>query len=244
MDRRRFILSSSAVAGTLALPVKSYTLSGVSDNLVAAKLKDKAAGNTRLSAKEITKLGIKRPLKQVTAPGDHTVSFPLNIRIARQYQQSVYLWFETESVIRIYDQLGNEQSSIPLPASMSLLKDFALDAQGNIFILGTGQHQITWLSEQGDILGTIGHFGTDSAEQLNGPASLTVDQQDRIHVLNAGSRTIKVFKNNGVYLFEYGQSRWGKQRKLLAIDGTENISASGGMMRDSRWHFSPAGQMQ
>ncbi|WP_281560783.1 hypothetical protein [Thalassomonas sp. RHCl1] len=238
MDRRRFIVTGSAVAGTLALPVKSFAMSEVSKGLT------KATDSSRLPADRLTSLGIQAPLKQVTAPGGHDVSFPLKMRIARQYRQKIYVWFETEPVIRVYDLTGNEQSPVSLPASMGVVKDFALDSQDNIFILDAGQHQITWLSPQGDILAYIGGFGMDLAEQLNGPASLTLDSKDHLHVLNAGSRTIKVYKNNGVFLFEYGQSRWGKQRKLLSLDGSETISASGGMMKDSRWHFSPSGQMQ
>ncbi|WDE05955.1 hypothetical protein SG34_003220 [Thalassomonas viridans] len=244
MDRRQFILSGSAVAGSLAIPMQSFAMSDISGDLFAAKVKDTAAGNSRLSASKIARLGIQAPLKQVTAPGGHDVSFPLTMRIARQYQENIYVWFETESVIRTYDQQGNEQNTIALPDSVSLIKDFALDSMGNIFILNGGQHQITWLSHQGDILGYIGDFGIDLAEQLNGPTSLTLDSSDQLHVLNAGSRTVKVYKNNGVFLFEYGQPRWGKQRQLLSLDGKETISASGGMMRDNRWHFTPSGQIQ
>ncbi|WDD98528.1 hypothetical protein [Thalassomonas actiniarum] len=238
MDRRRFIVTSSAVAGTLALPVKSFAMAEASKGL------NKVPDNSRLPTSKLTSLGIQAPLKQVTAPGGHDVSFPLKMRVARQYRQKIYVWFETEPMIRVYDLAGNEQSPVSLPDSVGILKDFALDSMDNIFILSAGQHQITWLGPQGDMLGYIGDFGMDLAEQLNGPASLTLDSEDHLHVLNAGSRTIKVYKNNGVFLFEYGQSRWGKERKLLSLDGTDTISASGGIMKDSRWHFSPSGQMQ
>ncbi|WP_143764325.1 NHL repeat-containing protein [Cognaticolwellia mytili] len=244
MDRRKFIISGSAIASTLAIPMSSYAKSEIAGDLFTKKAAKKSAGKTRLSAVNIRKLGIKAPLKQVIAPGGQTVQFPLNMRIARQYQSTIYVWFETEPAIRIYDQNGVETGAITLPESMSSLKDFALDTMGNIFILAVGEQQVSWISAQGDILGTVGEFGIDLADQLNGATSLTIDAQDRLHVLNTGSRTIKVFKNNGVYLFEYGQSRWGKERKLLTIDGTQGISASGGMMRDSLWHFSLLGQLQ
>jgi len=255
MERRQFLISSSVLATSLGMSLETMAASAFTEKTSSTKaLRVKSdssyktltaqAGISRLSSEDIHNLGIKAPIKHTSSPQGVVASFELKLRIARQYQQGIYLWFDTEKQIRVYDEYGFEQKSIPLPVSVSAIKDFALDSYGNLFILPKGQHNILWISGQGDELGVIGGFGTEMAEQLNGPRSLTVDNQDRLHVLDGGSRTVKVFKNNGVFLYEYGQSRWHNQRRLHSLDGRERIAIKGGMMQDSLWQFSQTGKLQ
>ena len=167
--------------------------------------------------------------------------YPCKRRLFCQYNESVYVWFETESLLRVYSQNGEALSQVQLPTSS--LRDFALDSSGYIYLLESGKHEITWISAQGDILGTIGSFGLDMSEQLNGPRSLTVDSQGNVHVLNSGSRTVKVFNAQGVFLNEYGQSRWLNERQLHSVDGESLITVSGGSMQNNHWQFSLDGQL-
>jgi len=255
MERRQFLISSSVLATSLGMSLETIATSTFSEITSSAKTLrvtsnsaykslTAQASTSRLSAIDIKKLNIKAPIKHTSSPEGVAVSFPLKLRIARQYEKKIFLWFDTEAVIRVYDEYAFELNSIPLPQSVHSLNDFALDSKGNLFILAQGQHQIIWLSKQGDELGVIGEFGIELPEQLNGALSMTLDNEDQLHVLNAGTSTIKVYKNNGVFLFEYGQSRWQKQRRLHSVDGKETIAIKGGMMKDNLWQFSLSGELQ
>ena len=230
MDRRQFLTSSSLLLGATSFSGLSW-----------ANLNSSDSGNSRVSKAQFSALNIPSPIAHIQAPGGQNVAVPMQAQIIRQYNESVYVWFETESLLRVYSQNGEALSQVQLPTSS--LRDFALDSSGYIYLLESGKHEITWISAQGDILGTIGSFGLDMSEQLNAPLSLTVDSQGNVHVLNSGSRTVKVFSTQGVFLNEYGQSRWFNERQLHSVDGESLITVSGGGMQNNHWQFSLDGQL-
>ena len=230
MDRRQFLTSSSLVLGATSFSGLSWASLNTSDS-----------GNSRISKAQFSALNIPSPIAHIQAPGGQSVAVPMQAQIIRQYNESVYVWFETESLLREYSQNGEALSQIQLPTNS--LKDFAMDSSGYIYLLQSGKHEITWMNTQGDILGTIGSPGIDMPEQLNGPRSLTVDSHDNVHVLTSGSRTVKVFNTQGVFLNEYGQSRWLNERQLRSVDGESLITVSGGSMQNNSWQFSLDGQL-
>lgn len=230
MDRRQFLTSSSLVLGATSFSGLSWASLDTSDS-----------GNSRISKAQFSALNIPSPIAHIQAPGGQSVAVPMQAQIIRQYNESVYVWFETESLLLEYSQNGEALSQIQLPTNS--LKDFAMDSSGYIYLLQSGKHEITWMNIQGDILGSIGGFGLDMPEQLNGPLSLTVDSHDNVHVLTSGSRTVKVFNAQGVFLNEYGQSRWLNERQLRSVDGESLITVSGGSMQNNSWQFSLDGQL-
>lgn len=234
MDRRQFITSSSMILGITGI-------SGASWAKIEAP--NQASGETRLTKEYLSSLGISPQITHIIAPGGQSVAVPLQARIIRQFDGYIYTWSETERLIRVYDETGNASLHINLPGQFGALKDFTLDSNGNIYAISSGQNYVTWLDNQGYVLGTIGAAGIDLPEQLNGPVSLTMDSFENLHVLNAGTKTIKVFSTSGAYLYEYGQSRWLKARSIQSIDGTEKIIVKGGLHQDNIWQFSPAGKL-
>lgn len=230
MDRRQFLTSSSLLLGATSFSGLSWANLNASDS-----------GNSRISKTQFAELDIPSPIAHIQAPNGQTVAVPLQAQVIRQYNEAVYVWFETENLLRVYNQSGEALSQVQLPTDS--LKDFTLDNSGYIYLLESGKHEITWINAQGDILGTIGSFGYQAPEQLNGPRSLTVDSHNSVHVLNAGTRTVKVFSAQGAYLYEYGQSRWFNERRLHSIDGESMITVSGGSMQNSSWQFSLDGQL-
>lgn len=230
MDRRQFLTSSSLLLGATSFSGLSWANLNTSDS-----------GNSRISKAQFSELNIPSPIAHIQAPDGQSVAVPLQAQIIRQYNESIYVWFETENLLRVYSQNGEALSQVQLPTDS--LKDFALDSSGYIYLLESGKHEITWMNAQGDILGSIGSFGIDMPEQLNGPRSLSVDSHGNVHVLNTGTRTVKVFNTQGVYLNEYGQSRWFNERQLHNVDGESLITVSGGSMQSNNWQFSLDGQL-
>lgn len=232
MDRRQFLFSGTTAAAMVSVP--TLTLSGIA---LAS-----GTDTSRLNDAELNSLNLSHRYIEVLSADGGTMSVPMQARVARRYNDQVYVWFDTDHAIRVFDLSGTAVGEIPLTQS-GLLKDFGLDSYGNIFVLYSGIHAIQWLDYQGNLLGSIGQFGMDSPEMLNGPVSLTVDAQDNLHVLNAGTRSVKVFTANGVYLRDYGQSRWLSERRLSSIDGLNQIRVTGGMENKNHWLFSLDGRL-
>ncbi|MFO6424108.1 hypothetical protein [Motilimonas sp. KMU-193] len=230
MKRRDFICSGMAAVSVAGVAPMSLSVAAVTN-----------PGYSRLSRQEARNLGIS-PYTQVVLGADG-FGVPLDIepRIVRRYQEVVYVWFDTLPEIHQYDQHGQLSGKVSLPEQVTALNDFAVDSENNIYLLPRGHHQIVQLDSRGLVLNVLGEFGTSLSHHLNGPTSLTLDRENRIHVLNTGSRTIKVFNAKGQPEHEYGQSRWLKDRQFHEIDGLEEIRVTGGTHRDNAWYFSSHG---
>src|SRR5579864_1150184 len=71
--------------------------------------------------------------------------------------------------------------------------DLALDPRDRtLFVAASSAHRIEAFAPDGASRGSIGAFGTDGAG-LNGPVSVAVAPDGGIHVVDVGSRTVKVF---------------------------------------------------
>ncbi|MBB1488389.1 hypothetical protein [Oceanospirillum sediminis] len=233
MDRRQFLFSGTTAAVMASVPAMTLSQLSIASGEV---------GMTRLTESELSNMGLLTRNMDIVSADGGVVTVPMKAQVARRYQGQVYVWFETDQAIRVYDQSGNSLLTVSLGQSVAV-QDFAVDSYGNLFVLMAGSHEVLWLDSQGAVLGSIGRFGTELPEQLNGPVSLTIDALDNLHVLNAGSRTVKVFSGSGVYLHDYGQSRWLSERRLSSVDGTSQVQVTGGDKNNSQWLFSLDGHL-
>lgn len=74
--------------------------------------------------------------------------------------------------------------------------DMALDAQGNLYVLDTGNHRIQKFSPEADFLGTIGRKGQGPGE-FNFPGSLDIDEQGNLIVASNFIKRIQVLDAAG-----------------------------------------------
>jgi len=74
--------------------------------------------------------------------------------------------------------------------------DIALDSQGNMYILDSGNHRIQKFTPDGQYITTIGNKGQGPAEFIY-PLSLDVDSRGYLHISDPGNQRVQVLKPDG-----------------------------------------------
>jgi len=74
--------------------------------------------------------------------------------------------------------------------------DIALDSQGNIYILDSGNHRVQKFTPGGEYITTIGNKGQGPAEFVY-PLSLDVDSKGYLHISDPGNKRVQVLKPDG-----------------------------------------------
>ncbi|NIM59893.1 MAG: 6-bladed beta-propeller [Candidatus Aminicenantes bacterium] len=74
--------------------------------------------------------------------------------------------------------------------------DIALDSQGNMYILDSGNHRIQKFTSDGQYITTIGNKGQGPAEFVY-PLSLDVDSKGYLHISDPGNQRVQVLKPDG-----------------------------------------------
>jgi len=77
-----------------------------------------------------------------------------------------------------------------------LPSDIALDSQGNMYILDSGNHRIQKFTPDGQYITTIGNKGQGPAEFIY-PLSLDVDTKGYLHISDPGNQRVQVLKPDG-----------------------------------------------
>lgn len=74
--------------------------------------------------------------------------------------------------------------------------DIALDSQGNMYILDSGNHRIQKFTPDGQYITTIGNKGQGPAEFIY-PLSLDVDSRGYLYISDPGNQRVQVLKPDG-----------------------------------------------
>ena len=77
------------------------------------------------------------------------------------------------------------------------------DSTGNMFISDEGNHTITHISSDGDLINRWGAYGHNESE-LNRPAGIFLDSQDNVFLTDALNSSVKVFSKNGEFIKTWG----------------------------------------
>jgi DNA-binding beta-propeller fold protein YncE len=77
-----------------------------------------------------------------------------------------------------------------------LPSDIAIDNQGNMYILDSGNHRIQKFTPDGKYITTIGNKGQGPAEFVY-PLSLEVDSKGYLYVSDPGNQRVQVLKPDG-----------------------------------------------
>jgi len=229
-ERRHFLGKSIALAGLVG--VVGTSTSVFADNNASSH------NTSRLSEQQVLQMGLKAPSFTVEAPDGVVMTLTRKLRVARQYQELLYLAYENEPSIHVYD-VGSllHRFDIQFNDQFGVLKDFAVSDNGDVYALFSGQHAIFHLSSNGSLIQTISEFGIDKPEHLNGPRSLTIDSQGNIHVWDAGTRHIKVFTTDNQFVRQYGKARLSPITLVQDIDGRDPIIVTGGQSTKQTWIF-------
>lgn len=192
----------------------------------------------RLNKTVLNELGIQPPKTQFTLPSDETITLLQQPSLIRKYNDLIYVNYELDSGIHVYSLTGKFIEYIGFSTNLGPIKDFAIDSQRQlIYLLERAKHHIEVYDSVGEKLLNIAEFGIELDSQLNGPSSITVDSQGRLHVLEAITSKIKVFENNGSYAFSYTKSKFNRKLKLQYIDGYNKVVATSKGDSGVKWLF-------
>ena len=232
MNRRSFFKLGAGAAGIALIP--SFVFAGV-----AAAVGDQLS---RLTSEQLSHLNIAFPTKVEKPEGGVSVTFELKPIVARRFNEKIYVLFETERRLRVYDSTGFQVSSVSIDNEIGNVRDFCVTYDDLIYVVSGTLNQVVCISSDGQLVNIIGEFGWERSEQLNGPVSITMDANGMLHVLNSGTNTIKVFNNSGVFLYEYGKKRWGRRNRYAKLDGKQQIAVYEQSLSSAKWKFSLDGK--
>jgi predicted membrane-bound mannosyltransferase/sugar lactone lactonase YvrE len=104
----------------------------------------------------------------------------------------------------------------------------AVDSEGNVYVVDTGNKRIVVFSPDGEFLRQIGSGGNLSG-QLNEPVGIAVTDGGGIYVADTWNQRIQVFNMNGLYLDSWAMSAWYAQtneRPYLEVDSAGHVYVS------------------
>lgn len=85
-------------------------------------------------------------------------------------------------------------------------RGLAVDREGNLFILDSGNNRIQKFDQNGNFLMSIGREGQGPGEFLN-PYDIVLDQEGNLYVADYGNTRVQCFDNNGQYMYSFEVNR-------------------------------------
>lgn len=82
-------------------------------------------------------------------------------------------------------------------------RDGALDGDGNLWVAVPNSHIVQSFKADGTKGAAVGAPGSEDG-QLNGPRSVAIDDQGRLHIVDAGNARVAVFERSGAWVRSYG----------------------------------------
>jgi len=153
-----------------------------------------------------------------------------------------FVLHQSDNAVVVYDQAYQYIKRIKVPSNYGQLSDIAIDHTDRLYVVDATQHTLYQFSAQGQLQQTIGHFGLGT-QGLNGPARMALDPDNNLHVIDKGNGHIKVFSDQGHYLFHYGSTRlMGKTKYFhdIAINQTGTVVLTD-MLNQTLWQYDHAG---
>lgn len=132
-----------------------------------------------------------------------------NIKILCRHESSTFirqlslLDEDMGSMSLIGGEVGQIGGGKKIPADFIWPSSIAGDSNGNIFISDEGNHTITHITSDGDVINRWGAYG-DNESELNGPAGICLNSKDNVFITDALNSSVKVFSPNGEVVTKWG----------------------------------------
>jgi sugar lactone lactonase YvrE len=127
--------------------------------------------------------------------GDGSSGFNFPVALAEDGQGRLYLLEKGAGRIQVLDHDGTRLASFKVGGRGA--SDLAIDPSDRLYVCEPSRHRVLVLDTAGRQLGEIG----DS--RLNGPRGVAIDRSGDLHVLDAGSARVLVFRPDGRFLRAY-----------------------------------------
>ena len=87
-----------------------------------------------------------------------------------------------------------------------LLRGVTFDLKGNVWVTDMGKNEVLKLSQDGQLLQTIGHAGSD---HFIYPLGVSVSPEDLVYICDSGNHRVTVHDEEGMFLFAFGSKGSG-----------------------------------
>ena len=85
----------------------------------------------------------------------------------------------------------------------AFLRGTTFDLEGNVWVADMGSNKVRKLSQDGRLLQTIDHAGSES-DQFNCPGGVSVSPEGLIYICDSGNQCVTVHDKEGIFLFAFG----------------------------------------
>ena len=117
----------------------------------------------------------------------------------------------------IFNKEGTLVRSIGKGVLSGTLWGITFDLKGNVWVTDTGNNKVCKLSQDGRILQTIDHAGSDHFNQLDG---VSVSPEGLVYICDSGNHRVTVHDDEGRFLFAFGSKGSGPR----CFDGPRDVT--------------------
>ena len=149
--------------------------------------------------------------------------------VANYSNNCVDIFREDSTFVR---RIGQGQLSYPL--------DVAVHANGQVYVADNGNHRVTVLTQDGQLVRTFGSRG-NGAGQFMYPHGIAVSPDGQVYVSDYSNGRVQVFTADGTYIRAFGQGQLNRPIGLTFTTQGNVVVASCGNSRVSI--FNPEGQL-
>ncbi len=133
-------------------------------------------------------------------------SFPSLVGVCKFKQNKILFTDSKLSKIFIYDRLNEEVKIFDTKAKLDKPTGLAYNPiQNKIYVTETDKHRISVLSDDGELINTIGSRG-DKEGHFNYPSFLALDNNWNLYVVDALNFRVQIFDDNGNFLKTFGEA--------------------------------------
>jgi len=104
--------------------------------------------------------------------------------------------------------------------------NIALDSEGNLFVVDTGNFRVQIFDPDGNFVRTFGTIG-DLPGTFTRPKGIALDSEDTVYVVDAAFQNIQLWNKEGKYLMAFGEGGEGPGQLSLpagmAIDNEDKV---------------------
>jgi len=147
--------------------------------------------------------GIERDLSLELAKGLYAQPKMIHVDHKGRY----FVLYETSQELYMYEMKEEKFTLLKrfAPENVGTLAAVATDKTGYIYVSDSSLHCVHCFHSERGYERRFGELGTDKT-QFNSPTNLIIDDEDRLHIVDSGNHSVKLFSKEGTYLSSYKHS--------------------------------------
>ncbi|MFC1617272.1 carboxypeptidase regulatory-like domain-containing protein [Candidatus Margulisiibacteriota bacterium] len=126
-----------------------------------------------------------------------------DIYVADDGNHRIQVIYAEGGVLKIGANNGNGTSGTG-DGEFSLVKDVALDPEGNIYVTDEGNNRVQKFDSEGSFIRKWGSQGTGDGE-FSSPYSIAIDNENNVYVTDADNNRVQKFTADGEFIWAYGK---------------------------------------